>query len=286
MTIKKLLHNFSSKEITEAELLLANLLKINRVHLISHAEKIVSDIMADKFKQLIKRKRRGEPLAYLLGSQPFCGLDFMVNHKVLIPRPETEWLAENAAEALAQKNFKLLVDVGTGSGCVVISILKRLTDLGLQRPPAYGIDISLGALQVARHNARAHNVKIHWRQGDLLSPLANTLKKITGNLLLTANLPYLTARDYKQMDSAVQKFEPSVALKAGGDGLKYYRRLIKFCAALPTKNFYCLWEIDPCHSQKICQLITERFPQSAVRITKDLSDCDRYISIYPSPLRP
>jgi len=303
-TLRELLQKFRPPEIIEAEILLAHLLKKERPFIISHGEKKITKRTAQHFARLIQRKNRGEPLAYLLGQQPFYGLNFIVNRRVLIPRPESEWLVEKSIEILRQRrDINTIIDVGTGSGCIIISLLKNLTPARQRRMTAYATDISPAALTVAKRNAKTHNItKIKFLHGNLLKPTnylpadathqalqAGKLPMLrsatqgkqaaSSPVLLLANLPYLSTKDYNRAPLSVRRFEPEQALLAGHDGLKYYRALVKAMARHPQTTFYCLWEIDPHHAKQLAQLVKKYCSPAQARIKKDLRGLNRYLSI-------
>lgn len=284
-TIKELLQKFKPQEITEAEILLAHLLKKERSFVIGHSEKTILRGTSQRFRRLIERKNRGEPLAYLLECQQFFGLDFIVNRHVLIPRPESEWLIIKAREILRNEpNIKTVIDVGTGSGCLIISLLKNLSPTRRRQITAYGIDISPAALAVAKRNAKRHNVShIKFLHGNLLAPTSYQLQATSSPVLLLANLPYLTANDYRRAPPSVKKFEPKNALTAGLDGLKYYRRLIAQLTKIYGLTSICIWEIDPCHSQKLKKLVRQTFPKSRPSVHKDYGNLDRYLTATITP---
>lgn len=281
--VKNLLKEFGQAQTAEMELLLAHVLKKDRTFVIAHSEEQISEKNRRRFSDLIKRRQRGEPLAYLLGHQPFFGLEFTVNRHVLIPRPESEWLVEKAIEIFQNRgNINTVIDVGTGSGCIVISLLKNLSAARRKQIAAYGIDISSAALAVARRNTKLHNVtQIKFLHGNLLAPLTSPLMvyglRLTAPVLLLANLPYLTAQDYRQTPLGVRRYEPKQALLAGSDGLKYYRGLIAQLAKFPNIKFHCLWEIDPCHAKELLLLVKKDYPYSRAEIKKDINGLYRYL---------
>lgn len=300
--IKNLLKEFGQAQGAEMELLLAHVLKKDRTFVIAHSEEQISEKNRRRFSDLIKRRQRGEPMAYLLGHQPFFGLKFTVNRHVLIPRPESEWLVEKATEVLHyEPKIKTVIDIGTGSGCLIISLLKNLSLAERRRVNTYATDSSKKALAVARHNAKQHKIiLIQFLEGDLLQPTtyltssrraglrrarqlpmlrsATQGKQTTSSpVLLLANLPYLTTQDYHQTPLGVRRYEPKQALLAGSDGLKYYRGLIAQLAKFPNIKFHCLWEIDPCHAQELVLLLKKYYPGSRVEIKKDLNGLYRYL---------
>ncbi|KKU48062.1 protein-(glutamine-N5) methyltransferase, release factor-specific [Candidatus Uhrbacteria bacterium RIFCSPLOWO2_12_FULL_46_10] len=290
IAIKELLRELKSDEVREAEILLAHLLKKDHSFVVSHGEKTIDNATKRRFDNFIKRRRVGEPLAYLLGYHPFYGLTFTVNRHVLIPRPESEWLVEKSIEILRRhRDITMIVDVGTGGGCLIISILKNQTPAKKRQIIAYGTDISSTALIVAKRNAKLHNVtQIKFLHGDLLKPLepklmAYGLRLTAQPIILLANLPYLTTDDYRRASPSVKKFEPKNALAAGQDGLKYYRRLVKQLSKFINIEFRCIWEIDPCHSQKLKKLVQKTFPKSRPQLYKDYNNLDRYLTATITP---
>lgn len=274
----------------DAELLLAHILKKEKEFLFTCPEKRLTIRQFNKYQSLIKRRLELEPIVYLIGYKEFYGLDFKINKNVLIPRPETELMVELATYNLkheTQKNGKkIIIDIGTGSGNIIISIAKLLKnyDLKFRDYEFYGIDISQKALQLARFNAKKHNVnkKIKFLKGDLLEPIIKNLKfKIQNSLVITANLPYLTRRQYQQNKEL--HFEPRSSLVGGKDGLEYIERLfqqIKKLLAVNHKLSVSVFiEIDPAQTKKIRAIIKKYFTRSELRIKKDLCGRDRLIRI-------
>ncbi|MEZ5391452.1 MAG: peptide chain release factor N(5)-glutamine methyltransferase [Bryobacterales bacterium] len=196
-----------------AELLLAEALGWERVRLITHPEAEIGAETQARFERDVERRASGEPLQYILGRQEFYGLDFEVGPGVLIPRPETELLVEQALARL--RNGDKVCDVGVGSGAIAVAIAAERTDVGV-----FGVDFSRAALNAARGNARRHGARVGLCRSDLLSALgADKLD------MVVSNPPYVAeaARSELQRELA---FEPQEALFAGPDGLDCYTRLI------------------------------------------------------------
>jgi release factor glutamine methyltransferase len=271
MNVKELIQN-SGLPPKESELLASFILKEDRVHLIAHPETKVSFWQARRFKRQAKRFRNGWSLAALSGHKGFYGLDFLVNKHVLIPRPETELLVETAIKEAEIKNPSDIFDIGCGSGVIIISLAHLLKDKDITFQAS---DISHPALAVARRNARRLEAKeIIFKQGDLFSPFRK--KDFSGkNLLICANLPYLTSEQVAASPSI--KREPRLALISGTDGLDHYRRLFGQLASLPSpfQTFTILAEIDPSQSERISQEVKNIWPTAAVSIKKDLAGQDR-----------
>ncbi|HAG08933.1 MAG TPA: peptide chain release factor N(5)-glutamine methyltransferase [Desulfotomaculum sp.] len=247
----------------EAEVLLAFCIKLDRVALYRQNERFLSPEEEENFRRMIKRRGQREPVAYLTGHKEFMSLDFLVNPAVLIPRPETELLVEKALEIINAKVFKvgqtqkdkiLIVDVGTGSGAIAVSIAKHIKNLsGVY---IYATEISPAALDVARLNAKRHGVagNITFWPGDLLEPLKN--QGCEGQIsLITANLPYIPTLEIDRLEPDVRLYEPRLALDGGKDGLDFYRRLISQGGEFLRPDGYLLMEIDPAVINQISWLL-------------------------------
>ncbi len=267
----------------EAELLLSHVLKKDHIFIKARPDFKLSRAQLLKFKSLEKRRTHNEPIAYILKSQPFYGQPFMVNRHTLIPRPETEYLVDIIKKDLTNKTSKkLIIDVGTGSGCLGIT-------LKLQIPNATVIasDISRKALSVARKNSRSLKAEAVLVQDDLLgdglqSKIHQTLKKTSfDRIVLVANLPYLPTSYKKDMAPDVADYEPSTALFAGSDGLMLINKLLtqisKSKLASLIKSAYL--EIDPSQSKKLTKIIKKLFPSWQVRVLPDLAGRPRYLVI-------
>lgn len=255
----------------EAELLLSFTLKKPREFLLAHGEKKVNKREIFQFSKYLKKRNIGMPLAYITGHKEFYGLDFIVNKHVLIPRPETELMVDEALKIIDTKNIKQeIFDIGTGSGCVIISIAKNTKYKN--KIKTYAIDISAKVLTIAKKNARRHNLdkKINFVKSDLLPDnVIQTEKEKNPHILICANLPYLSSQQIKSSPSI--KFEPNLALEAGSDGLKYYQKLFKQLKNYNLKkyNITLLAEIDPSQKTALSSLIKKLFPQAKFVFLKD-----------------
>ena len=268
----------------EAEILLSFILKKSREHLLSHGENELSAIEFKKYENLIKKRLAGWPIAYLVGHKQFHSLDFVVNKNVLIPRPETELIVDYILDNnIKNLNKAVLVDVGTGSGCIAITLAKKLS-------PAPKIkiiiasDISAKALRVAKQNSRLHKTgsKIKFIKGNLLDPILGKEQLFFGaeKLIITANLPYLTPKQVKNEPSITK--EPKIALKGGKDGLKHYEELFLQASEL-AEDFpgyiYILCEINPEQAIPLKKIIRKHLPQARMKIKKDLSEENRLLIV-------
>lgn len=216
----------------DSEVLLSYAFKKDKAWLFTHPNEKLCPQKNKLFRKLIKKRSKGVPVAYLTGEKEFFGRSFFVNKNVLIPRPITENLIEKALEIIKSRcqggSKPVMIDVGTGSGCIAVTIACEAPDVKI-----IAIDILEKALRVTRKNAKRHKVekRIRFLHGDLLDPILSWilsarcagLQNDTRELLVMANLPYLKPGQIKQS----VKFEPKIALDGGRDGLNLYRKLEK-----------------------------------------------------------
>ncbi len=279
----------------EAEILLSNTLKKPREFILAHLETQLSKSQINNFKFKITQRSKGEPIAYITGHKEFYSLDFHVNKNVIIPRPETELMVEEALKIIKEKT--IIIDVGTGCGCIIIALAKILNQKSKipGRAPQSGAgknqkflatDISNPALTIARKNAKSHKVdkNITFLSGYLLEPIIYRLKilNLKPKIVIMANLPYLTSTQIKY--SPTIQYEPKIALSAGTNGLKYYRQLFKQVKYIiqifnnaSSITIFC--EIDPSQTIKIKQLAKNILPQCKYKIKKDLKGHNRLFII-------
>lgn len=267
----------------ETEMLLAFLLNKSREFLLTHPETHVSHAILKKFKQMESKRLKNWPIAYLIGEKEFYGLNFKVSPAVLTPRPETEKIVEDIVDIAKASPLKLIViDLGTGSGAIVISVakeLKRLAPAVYRKTEFLAVDISGNALKIAKINSQKHKLadKIKFHQGDLLTPLKLDKRDLSkSELIIAANLPYLTPSQIKKAPSIGR--EPIIALDGGRDGLKYYRELFKQLSDLKiTGNIRLICEIDDSQAKKIKALALKYFPGVVSEIVNDLSGKKRFL---------
>lgn len=255
-----------------AQVLLAHVLEISRPQLIANLNTPLDLIQLDSATQAFTRLKAGEPLPYILGHWEFFGLDFEINENVLIPRPETELLVEKAISFLKSNPDKRnVIDVGTGSGIIAISIAKYIPDAKI-----IATDISSKAIQVAKRNAIKHNVEnqIEFIECDLL-PF--TFQPSTFNLIC-ANLPYIPTKTLHGLE--VYGKEPTLALDGGEDGLDLYRKLFSLVKEIVTNNSLCwLCEIEETQGLSSINLAKDFFPNTKNNLVQDLAGKDRLIEI-------
>ena len=203
----------------DAEVLLGFVLKKSRLQLYLSFEMPVFPDHLSAFRQLVQRRKEHTPISYLTNHREFMSLDFYVDSRVLIPRPETEILVEYVLDRTSKHGSISLVDIGTGSGVIAVS-------LAFNRPEWYIVatDISIEALAVAKTNATRHQSQIEFRSGDMLSTLESVDNKFDW---IVSNPPYISSQDYKTLPPDVRNFEPKLALTSPPDGLQLIRKLIE-----------------------------------------------------------
>jgi release factor glutamine methyltransferase len=212
------------QELLTAGLLLRHVMDVDRTYLLTRPEEHISEAAYLDYLTLVERRAAGEPVQYLTGHQEFYGLDFIVTPDVLIPRPETEFLIERVIKLVGEskQDSPVIVDVGTGSGCIAVTIAKQLP-----KARVIATDASPAALNIARKNAERLRVgdRIEFLEGDLLTPLAQIgLEGLVD--ILASNPPYVNEHGRQLLQREVIVWEPHAALFGGVDGLDFYRRLI------------------------------------------------------------
>jgi release factor glutamine methyltransferase len=229
--------------------LLGEVIGKDRTFLIAHSDDLLKDSEVTQFQTLIARRSKGEPLQYITGFQDFYGRTFKVNPDVLIPRPETELLVEAALELLGDADANGIVcDVGTGSGCIVISLLCER-----HRLRGIALDISERALQVARINAKTHEVE--QRISFIASDCFQSLNVNCKFDLIVSNPPYVSLSDLKGLQREVRDYEPDIALTPGSDGLIVIRRLLNESAHFLKHRGHLVMEIGFDQGEAVAQLI-------------------------------
>lgn len=249
----------------EAYSLLSFICRKDQSFLISHPEKNINPKQEEKIKKLVKLRSKSWPLAYLMNKKSFYQLEFFVNSDTLIPRPESELIVEAVLkECQKEKQKKInIIDVGTGSGCLIISlahILQSKNNINF-----YGLDISSPALKVAKKNAQKQqlNKRISFKLGNLLEPLLKKIGREEAQYHILANLPYLTKEEIKNSPSL--KMEPKKALDGGKDGLKFYQELFKQISQIKKDNsFFIYAEINPWQKEKLLELTKKAFSECSI----------------------
>ncbi len=231
----------------DAQILLSNVLRVEREFLFAHGEDTICNDQERRFKALLHRRAAGEPIAYITGSKWIYDLELMVTPAVLIPRPETELLLEEALRLMAQAPDCQAADIGTGSGALAVAFARHQPGSRV-----FATDISADALCVARKNAGRYGASIEFMLGDLANPILERGIKLD---LLMANLPYIPSDDLQSL--AVIKYEPLLALDGGGDGLRYIRRLLAQVPQVCRAGAWVLLEIGADQADAVQGLVEE-----------------------------
>ena len=255
----------------DAVFLLAHAGGVSRQEMIAHRERELTPEIAARFEELVARRERGEPLAYVTGEAGFFGRMFGVDARVLVPRPETELAVEWAVRhlrAIGRENGSA-ADVGTGSGAIAVTLAAELPGLGV-----YASDASGGALSVARRNAARNNAFQHvtFLHGDLAAPLL----PYAPFDCVVANLPYVPSAECAPAPDPVS-FEPPLARDGGADGLDLYRRLMPSLGALVAKRGIAILEAAPANARALEAMVRDALPAAGVETIRDYADLDRFV---------
>ena len=251
----------------DSEILMAKALGKKREYIILNNDKILKEQNLEYFKQLVQERATRKPIAYLLNKKSFWNSEFDVNKNTLIPRPDTEIILEQILKFTKNKNYLNILDIGVGSGCILLSVLK-------ERKNFYGtgIDISRNSLDICKMNAKKllleRRVKFFKSDVDKFA--------IGKYDLIVSNPPYIKTCDLKYLESDVIKFEPKLALDGGLDGLSVIRKVIKKSSELLKKNGKFILEIGFDQKNKVIKLLNNKgfYINSTV---KDLANNDRCI---------
>lgn len=260
----------SNSALLDSEVILSYILNKQRSWLVANYEKNLSLWQLCRFNMMVKKRKNGTPIAYLTGHKEFFGRNFIVNKHVLIPRPETELLIEEALVLLQHhESINNIIDVGTGSGCVAITLALE-TNRNIT-----ATDVSYDALLVAKKNAANHKAsqKINFLKGSLLDHFIANNTSIISNGLIISNLPYIKTNELTRG----LKYEPALALDGGEDGLSLYNKLLNEIAALPTNKMpsWLLLELHPPTALKVKKIIEQYLPNVKVVIKNDLANLPR-----------
>lgn len=250
----------------DAHVLLGEVLGVERAYLLAHPEAELTAEQAERFEAWVARCAAGEPVAYILGRRAFYDRDFFVTPDVLIPRPETELLLENAL-AWAGDRVLTAADVGTGSGALAVTLAANKANVQV-----HAVDVSAAALAVARKNAAAAGVEVQFYKGDLLTPLVERGIKLD---LVMANLPYIASDEVPTL--AVSRYEPVLALDGGGDGLELVRRLLAQVPQVANAGALVLLEIGAGQGAATLDLVRAALPGARAELLLDYAGHDRIV---------
>jgi len=262
-----------------AEILLAYQLKTTRIRLYMDFDQPLKEKDVNEYRTLIQRRLKREPVQYITGVQEFWSMEFNVGPEVLIPRPETETLVERVVSLLGGKqpdsetDTISVLDVGTGSGAIAVSIASELPGIGI-----WASDVSKEALTIARANACKHGLdaRIHFIEGDLFSALNNSSRLFD---VIVSNPPYIPGEDYDSLQPEVGQYEPRTALDGREGGLFFIRRLILEANAFLKPGGWLLMEMDPSQTSKAMDLAAQTGFYTEQRILKDYSQRERVVMV-------
>ena len=259
-------HNIKSFNL-DSELLLSSTLKTDRSNLILNLEKKIKNNETKIFFDFIERRKKNEPIAYITGYKEFWKSKFKVNNNVLIPRPDSETLVEQVLKEISINSKKKILDIGTGSGCIIISILKeRKKCIGI------GIDISKNAIKLAKYNAKIQHLK-------------NRIKFFNTNIdnfnlgkydFIVSNPPYIKFSEINGLDRDVRYYEPKIALSGGIDGLSKIRLVVSKSSSLIKKNGKLFLEVGSTQARETLKIL-QLYGFYNNRIIKDLGKKNRCI---------
>lgn len=249
----------------EGELLLRHALGISRTQLYLDLDCELSPKQEGTFWQLVTRRLSGEPITYITGHREFYGLDFYVDPRVLIPRPESELLVEETLSLAQNHPLSTIAEVGTGSGAIAISLALNLPETRI-----YASDISASALEVALINCQKHGVidRVYLLHGNMLEPLPEPVD------LIIANLPYV-----RESELIGMRFEPRLALDGGRDGTERIRRLCRQVGGKLRPGSFLLLEIGEGQGKMVTTLLNALFPGGKIKLVPDLSGIERVVSL-------
>jgi len=259
-----------------AELLLARSLNLSREELYIHLHGSLKEREKEALEKLVQRRISGEPLQYILEHQEFWSIDFKVDPRVLIPRPETELLVEQSLLILSENSFKRVpsvLEIGTGSGAIAIALAKEVKIIFL-----IATDISQDALVLAKENAKSAGVQhqIKFVNGDLFGPLRPSKERKLFDLILS-NPPYIIRPEIGSLAKEVRDYEPIIALDGGEDGLEFYRRLISQAPFYLREGGWLLLEIGQDQSLRVSKLMEEGGHFLNPECIPDLSGIERMV---------
>ncbi len=257
----------------ETEVLLMHSLGLNRAELYARLKESLPHPQGETFWDLVEQRRQRRPTPYITGHCQFYGIDFHVDERVLIPRPETELLVDSALDFAGQCSPEqpcLIADVGTGSGAVAVALA-----LHLPRARIYATDISPESLEVARLNVRTHGLenRVELLLGDLLEPVPVLVD------IIVANLPYVTDSDMTDLIPEIRDFEPKVALSAGPDGLDKIRLLMAEAKKKLRAQGMISLEIGHGQGSAVVELARSHFPGAGLGLIPDLAGIDRILTV-------
>jgi len=254
----------------DAEVLLAHVLAVSRISLYACHDRPLSTDEVDAYREAVRRRVDREPVAYIVGEKEFRSLPFRVTSDVLIPRPETEHLVDEALELLAERENPVVADIGTGSGCIAVALAAARPDLEV-----HAVDVSAPALAVARENAERNGVtdRIRFHEGDLLAPL-EAEASWTRLDAIVSNPPYVSKEEWAELMPEVRDHEPKGALVPGPDPLTAYREILERAPDLLRDGGAVVLEMS---GDNTSALLAMAKTYASAQVVKDYAGRDRVL---------
>ncbi|MCK5050508.1 MAG: peptide chain release factor N(5)-glutamine methyltransferase [Candidatus Cloacimonetes bacterium] len=248
-----------------AETIISHVLQMKRLDIYLQPEKEISEAQLKIILEITTRRKKHEPLQYILGETEFYGYKFKVSNSVLIPRPETELLVEKIIHE--EKNIDNILDIGTGSGAIIIALAKNLDTENID-----AVDISESALKIAQQNADLNNVEINFFRSDIYENITNKYD------LIISNPPYISQDEYELLPKEIKDHEPRSALHAENNGLYFYKKILQNAKEHLTEFGKIYFEIGYDQAEKITGIAKEN-GFSKIQVFKDLNGFDRIMRI-------
>lgn len=281
---KQLMDSDIADATRDCKILYCYMMDIPFSKIILEYQEVLQDRLCDKYFELIDRRSKGEPVQYIMGSQEFMGLEFIVNENVLIPRQDTETLVEDALEIIntgtlrgedmdvKRKEWDIL-DLCTGSGAIGVSLARIANKVNVTCS-----DISEGAIKVAKENAQKHGVakSVKFEQGDLFKPFSKHFRKQKFDMIIS-NPPYIKSSIIPTLQKEVCEHEPLSALDGGESGLDFYERIVSGVGSHLRKSGVLLLEIGHDQGESVSGLLSRNGDFTSIRVLKDLANRDRIV---------
>ena len=281
---KQLMDSDIADATRDCKILYCYMMDIPFSKIILEYQEVLQDRLCDKYFELIDRRSKGEPVQYIMGSQEFMGLEFIVNENVLIPRQDTETLVEDALEIIntgtlrgedmdvKRKEWDIL-DLCTGSGAIGVSLARIANKVNVTCS-----DISEGAIKVAKENAQKHGVakSVKFEQGDLFKPFSKHFRKQKFDMIIS-NPPYIKSSVIPTLQKEVCEHEPLSALDGGESGLDFHERIVSGVGGHVRKGGVLLLEIGHDQGEAVSGLLSRNGDFTSIRVLKDLANRDRIV---------
>jgi release factor glutamine methyltransferase len=263
---------------SSAEVMLCSILNLTRVDLYLHKDQVLNDEDKKTFDKFLEERVSGKPIQYITGSTEFLDLEFKIDPRALIPRPETEILTlaviDHFKEAKRQSDLLKIIDLGTGSGVIAVALAANFENCSV-----YATDISEDALELAAENAKKNKVedRIKFVMGDLFQPLEN--KNLQGSAdCVVSNPPYVREEDSENLSEEITDFEPKMALFSGDDGLNFHKRIVKECKTYLKSGGLLALEVGLGDGERLIELIESDRSFQKIKIIKDLAGIKRILN--------